>query len=174
MKVSFLDLKAQYRTIEADVRAAVDEVLQAQNFILGDQVRALEEKIAEFCGATAAVGCASGTDALYLSLKALGVGQGDEVVTVPYTFFATAGAIWNVGARPVFVDIEPDTFNLDPTKLEAAISPKTKAIIPVHLYGQCADMEPILEVAREKTELLSGLDSRTGQYYPSHLAAFER
>lgn len=147
MKVPFLDLKAQYRTIKAEIQASVEEVFEAQNFILGEQVKRLESEVASYCGSKMAIGCASGTDALYLALRALEIGAGDEVVTVPYTFFATAGAIWNTGARPVFVDIQPDTYNLDPAKLEAAITARTKAIIPVHLYGQCADMGPILEIA---------------------------
>ncbi len=150
VKVPFLDLKAQYRTIREEVREAIDQVIEDQNFILGAQVQALEARIAEYCGVATAVGCASGTDALYLALRALGVGRGDEVVTVPYTFFATAGAIWNLGARPVFVDIEPQTYNLDPSKLEEAITPRTKAILPVHLFGQCADMNPILKISHAR------------------------
>jgi dTDP-4-amino-4,6-dideoxygalactose transaminase len=150
VKIPFLDLKAQYRTIREEVREAIDRVMEDQNFILGAQVQTLEARIADYCGVATAVGCASGTDALYLALRALGVGRGDEVVTVPYTFFATAGAIWNLGARPVFVDIEPRTYNLDPSKLEDAITPRTKAILPVHLFGQCADMNPILKVARAR------------------------
>jgi len=147
VKVPFLDLKAQYRTIKDEIRTSVEEVFEAQNFILGEQVKRLEIEVASYCGSKTAIGCASGTDALYLALRALEIGAGDEVVTVPYTFFATAGAIWNTGARPVFVDIQADTYNLDPAKLEAAITARTKAIIPVHLYGQCADMGPILEIS---------------------------
>lgn len=150
MKVPLLDLKAQYETIRGEIRAAIEEVVEEQNFILGRQVAALETRIAALCGVPAAVGCASGTDALYLALRALGVRPGDEVITVPYTFFATAGSIHHAGARPVFVDIEPATYNLDPAKLEGAITPRTKAILPVHLFGQCADMDPILAVARAK------------------------
>jgi dTDP-4-amino-4,6-dideoxygalactose transaminase len=150
VKVPLLDLKAQYKTIRDEVRAAVDEVMASQSFILGPQVAELESKVAAVCGVPAAVGCASGTDALYLSLRALDIGSGDEVVTVPYTFFATAGAIANVGARPVFVDIEPDTFNMNPEKIDRAITPRTKAIIPVHLFGQCADMPRIGAAAAMK------------------------
>jgi dTDP-4-amino-4,6-dideoxygalactose transaminase len=150
VKVPLLDLKAQYVTIREEIRAAIDAVVEEQNFILGKQVQALEQKVAALCGVPAAVGCASGTDAIYLALRALGVGPGDEVVTVSYTFFATAGSVWNTGARPVFVDIEPGTYNLDPAKLEAAITPRTKAIMPVHLFGQCADMDPINAVARAR------------------------
>ena len=118
MKVPFLDLKAQYATIRDELRSAVDEVLESQRFILGPQVAALEQDVARFCHVPYAVGVASGTDALLLSLKALGVGQGDGVVTVPFTFFATAGAIANLGARPIFVDIEDASFNMDPKALE--------------------------------------------------------
>ena len=118
MKVPFLDLKAQYATIRDELRSAVDEVLESQRFILGPQVAALEQDVARFCHVPYAVGVASGTDALLLSLKALGVGQGDGVVTVPFTFFATAGAIANLGARPIFVDSEDASFNMDPKALE--------------------------------------------------------
>jgi len=150
VKVPLLDLKAQYETIRGEIRAAIDAVVEEQNFILGRQVAELESKVAALCGVATAVGCASGTDALHLALRALGVGPGDEVITVPYTFFATAGSIHHAGARPVFVDIEPATYNLDPSKLEDAITPRTKAIMPVHLFGQCADMAPILSIARAK------------------------
>jgi dTDP-4-amino-4,6-dideoxygalactose transaminase len=166
MNVPLLDLQAQYATIKDKVRAAVDEVLGSQRFVLGAQVSALEEEIAKLCEVPFAVGVASGTDALLLSLKALGVGPGDSVVTVPFTFFATAGTIVNLGARPIFVDIEPAGFEMDPEKLssflarECTFNPAekkmvhkasgtiVKAIVPVHLYGQCADMDEILEVAR--------------------------
>ena len=166
MNVPLLDLQAQYATIKDKVRAAVDAVLESQRFILGAQVSALEEAIAKFCGVPFAVGVASGTDALLLSLKALGVGPGGSVITVPFTFFATAGTVVNLGARPIFVDIEPAGFEMDPEKLstflerECTFSPSTKktvhkssnttvkAILPVDLYGQCADMDEILAIAR--------------------------
>jgi dTDP-4-amino-4,6-dideoxygalactose transaminase len=166
MNVPLLDLQAQYATIKDKVRAAVDAVFESQRFILGSQVSALEEEIAKFCGVPFAVAVASGTDALLLSLKALGVGPGDSVVTVPFTFFATAGTIVNLGARPIFIDIESSGFEMDPQKLSTFLerectfslsahrtvhkSSKTtvKAILPVHLYGQCADMDEILEIAR--------------------------
>jgi dTDP-4-amino-4,6-dideoxygalactose transaminase len=150
VKVPLLDLKAQYETIREEIRAAIDRVVEEQNFILGRQVAELEAGIAALCGVPAAVGCASGTDALYLALRALGAGSGDEVITVPYTFFATAGSIHHAGATPVFVDIEPATYNLDPARLEAAITPRTRAILPVHLFGQCADMDPIQAVANAR------------------------
>jgi len=149
MEVPLLDLKAQFERIKDEVTAAIHSVLESQRFILGPEVSELEKAIAEYSNCAAAVGVSSGTDALLASLMTLGIGQGDEVITTPYTFFATAGSIWRVGAKPVFVDIEPETFNLDPTKIEAAITDKTKAIIPVHLFGQIAEMDPIVEVARK-------------------------
>ncbi len=150
MKVPLLDLKAQYRQIRKEVMAAMEAVCDDQGFILGPRVAEFEQAVAKYVGSTHAVGVASGSDALLLSLMALGVRAGDDVVTVPFTFFATAGAISRLGARPVFVDIRPETFNLDPNRLEAAITPRTKAIIPVHLFGQCAEMEAIRDIAGRK------------------------
>ena len=147
MRVPLLDLKAQYRPIRAEIMAAVESVCDEQAFILGARVADLEKDIQGYVGASHAVGVASGTDAILLSLMACGVGPGDEVVTVPYTFFATAGSISRLGARPVFVDIKPDTFNMDPACLAAAMTARTKAVLPVHLYGQCAEMEPIMRAA---------------------------
>jgi dTDP-4-amino-4,6-dideoxygalactose transaminase len=165
MEVPLLDLKAQYATIREKVRAAVDEVLESQRFILGPHVAALEEETARLCGVPCAVGLASGTDALLLSMKAVGVGTGDAVVTSPYTFFATAGAVINLGARPLFVDIEAAGFNMDPERLSdllrrdctfdatsrklihTATGTLIKAIVPIHLYGQCAAMDEILSIA---------------------------
>ena len=146
--VPALDLKAQYHTIKGELDEAVRAVVESQYFVLGPEVAGFEAEAAAYCGAARAVGCASGSDALLLPLLAWGIGHGDEVVTSPYSFFATAGAIWRTGARPVFVDIEPDTYNIDPALIEAAVTPETRAIIPVHLYGQVADMEPIVELAR--------------------------
>lgn len=147
MRVPLLNMKAEYADLQEQINAAISEVFAATNFINGKQVTELEEQIAAYCGSRFAVGVASGTDALLLALRAVGVQPGDEVITVPFSFFATAGTIANVGAKPVFVDIDPQTFNLDPTKLETAISERTRAIMPVHLFGQCADMDAINEVA---------------------------
>lgn len=142
-----LDLKAQFETIRGEVVPAIEAVIETHQYCNGPPVRELERLLGEYCDCAAAVGVSSGTDALLCSLMALGVGAGDEVITSPYSFFATAGAIWRLGARPVFVDIEPDTFNIDPAKIEAAVTGKTKAIIPVHLFGQMAEMDPIVAVA---------------------------
>ncbi len=145
-----LDLKAQFAAIEAEVRAALEEVLASQQFILGPQGAALEQEIARLCGARFGVGVASGTDALLLSLRACGVGPGDEVIAPAFTFIATTGAATALGARPAFVDIDPATYNLDPRQLRTKITAKTKAILVVHLYGLPADMDAILEIARGK------------------------
>lgn len=147
MNIPLLDLKAQFQPLRAEIMAAVQTVCDEQGFILGPRVVAFEEAVAKYTGARYAISCASGSDALLLSLMAMGVGHGDEVITVPFTFFATAGAISRLGAKPVFIDIQRDTFNLDPAQLERAITPRTKAIIPVHLFGQCADMEAINRIA---------------------------
>jgi dTDP-4-amino-4,6-dideoxygalactose transaminase len=148
MKVPFLDLKAQYQRIKKDIDQAINEVVSEQHFILGPKVEALEETIAAYSSARYGIGVASGSDALSLALQAVGIGFGDEVITTPFTFFATAGSISKIGAKPVFVDIDPKTYNLDPTKIEGRISSATKAIMPVHLFGQSADMEPIKTLAR--------------------------
>ncbi len=149
MKVPLLDLRAQYATIKEEVQRAINEVLASQNFILGRQVAELEVKMASYCGVRWAIGVASGTDALLLSLMALDIKTGDEVITTPYTFFSTVSSITRLGATPVFVDIDPKTFNIDSTKIEEKITPRTKAIIPVHLFGQTADMDTILKLARK-------------------------
>ena len=140
MRVPLLDLTRQYRQIAAEIERVLPEVVESQQFVLGPRVEAFEHEVAAHLGVPHAVGCASGTDALLLSLRALDVKPGDEVVTSPFTFFATAGAIHNVGARPVFADIQPDTFNLDPAAADAATGARTRAIVPIHLFGQMADM----------------------------------
>jgi dTDP-4-amino-4,6-dideoxygalactose transaminase len=145
----FLDLKAQFASIRDEVLAAVTKVLDSQHFILGPEVEAFEREIAAYSGTHFAVGCASGSDALLLALMALGVREGDEVVTTPFTFGATAGAIVRLNARPVFVDIDPQTYNLDTKKLAGALTPRTKAILPVHLFGLAAEMGEILRLASE-------------------------
>ncbi len=146
--IPLLDLKAQYRGIKSELDAAVIHVLENAQFILGPEVAAFEREFAAYSGAAEAVGVNSGTSALHLALLAAGVGPGDEVITVPFTFIATAAAIGYTGATPVFVDIDPVTFNIDVNRIEAAITPRTKAILPVHLFGQPADMDPIMEIAR--------------------------
>jgi dTDP-4-amino-4,6-dideoxygalactose transaminase len=150
MRVPLLDLKGQYAEIRAEIREAIDRVCDSQYFILGPEVTGLEEEVARFCGSKFAVGVSSGTDALLAALMALEVKPGDEVVTTTYSFFATAGVVARLGAVPVFVDIDPATFNIDPAQARAKVTSKTKAILPVHLYGRCADMDPILEVGRER------------------------
>ncbi len=155
MKVPLLDLKKQYRTIRREVLAVVEEIFESQQFILGPRVESLEKAIADYCGAAHAVGVSSGSSALLISLMAAGIGAGDIVVTPTYTFFATAGAVVRVGAVPLFVDIEADSYNLSPEELEKALSRlpadrrrSVRAVIPVHLYGQCAEMDPIVEICR--------------------------
>lgn len=145
--VPFIDLVAQHNVIGEEVLAVVHKVFAEQRFILGDEVASLETEVAQYCDAREAIGCASGTDALLLALMALDLKPGDEVITTPYSFFATAGCIVRAGAKPVFVDIEPQTFNLDPYAVAAAITPRTRAIMPVHLFGQCAEMDPLWRLA---------------------------
>lgn len=156
MKVPLLDLKAQYRSIKKEIISATSEIFDSQMFILGPKVAEFEAQAAEYCGCSYSVGVSSGTDALLLSLMAAGIGNGDIVITTPYTFFATAGVISRVGATPMFVDIEEDTFNMDPVLLNETIRSmddsqlkKIKAVIPIHLFGQCADMSPILKTSRK-------------------------
>jgi dTDP-4-amino-4,6-dideoxygalactose transaminase len=146
--IPFVDLKAQYQSIKPEIDAAVIGVLESTQFVLGSAVLAFEQSFAPYCQAQHAVGVSNGTSALHLALLSAGVGRGDEVITTPFTFIASVSAIDYTGARPVFVDIDPDSFTIDPAKIEAAITPRTKAILPVHLYGRTADMDPILEIAR--------------------------
>ncbi len=145
--IPMVDLQRQYQSLRTEIDAALQEVLQGARFILGPNVQALEEELADYLGVEHAITCASGTDALQLALHAAGVGPGDEIITTPFTFIATAEAIRYLGAEPVFVDIEPRTFNLDPEQIEAAISPRTRAVLPVHLFGQPANLPRIREIA---------------------------
>jgi len=146
--IPFADLKAQYHSIKPEIDAAISRVLESSQFILGEEVAAFENEFARYTGADHAIGVNSGTSALHLALVAAGIGEGDEVITVPFTFVATVAAVLYTGARPAFVDIDPLSYTMDPNRIEAAITPRTKAILPVHLYGQPADMDPILEIAR--------------------------
>lgn len=169
--VPALNLKAQYQSIRDEIEPMILGLCESQMFVMGPEVEKLEAELAEYCQAGRGIGCASGTDALLLPLMARGIGAGDEVITSPYTFFATAGSIWRTGARPVFVDIEPDSYNIDPSKIEAAITPRTRVIIPVHLYGQTADMDPIREIAgRHGLFVLEDAAQAIGAAYKGHRA----
>jgi dTDP-4-amino-4,6-dideoxygalactose transaminase len=148
VRVPYLDLKAQYQSIKPEIDAAIARVLESGQFVLGPEVAAFEQEFATYCGAAECIALNSGTSALHLALLAAGVRPGDEVITVPFTFVASVAAVIYAGARPVLVDIDPRSFNMDPAAIEAAITPRTKAILPVHLYGQPADMAPIMEVAQ--------------------------
>jgi len=150
MRVKLLDLEAQYQPLRTEILAAITRVCDSQQFILGPEVDALERELGAHLGLSHVIAVSSGTDALLVALMALGIGAGDEVITSTFSFFATAGCIARLGATPVLVDIDPVTFNLDPALVAAAITPRTRAIVPVHLYGLCADMDPIVDVAREK------------------------
>src|SRR5688572_13867973 len=150
MNVPMLDLVAQFATIKDEVVPAMMKVIETQQFIMGQAVPQLEVEIAQLSHAKHGIGCASGTDALLLPLKALNLKPGDEVITTPFTFFATAGTIHNAGGTPVFVDIQPDTFNIDPGAVQRAVTPRTRAIMPVHLYGQMADMLELMQIGRSR------------------------
>ncbi len=149
-RFDFLDLKAQFATIREEVMDAITKVMESQHFILGTEVRLLEEEVAAMLGAKHAISCASGSDALVLAMMAAGIGPQDEVITTPFTFVATAGSIARLGAKPVFVDIEADTFNIDASQIEAAVTPRTRGILPVHLFGFPADLNPILDLAEDR------------------------
>ena len=149
MQVPLLDLRAQYAPLKEEILATVAEICDSQRFILGDKVETFEKELAAYCQSGAAVGVSSGSDALLIALMAEGIKPGDEIITSPFTFFATVGAIVRAGAKPVFADIDPVTFNIDPAKIAEKITPKTRAIIPVHLFGQAADMDPIVALAKE-------------------------
>src|SRR4030042_3719255 len=146
--IPFFDLQAQYQRIKPEIEAAINTILESSQFVLGKKVAGFEDEFAAYCQTRFAIAVNSGTSALHLALLAASIGTGDEVITIPFTFVATVAAIVYTGARPLFVDVEPRSFTMDPKKIEAAITERTKAIIPVHLYGQMADMDPILEIAR--------------------------
>jgi dTDP-4-amino-4,6-dideoxygalactose transaminase len=149
MPVPLLDMRRQYEPLKEQILSAIASVCESGRFVLGPDCEQLETALAKYCHTDHAIACASGSDALLLALMAYDIGRGDEVIMPTYTFFATAGAVWRVGAKPVFVDLDPATYNIDPAKIEAAITPATKAIIPVHLYGQCADMDAINAIAKK-------------------------
>jgi len=148
--VPLLDLKTQYAALREEIEPAIAEVVETQSFVLGPRVERLERAVADYVGSTSAIGCASGTDALILALAALDVGPGDEVVTTPFSFFSTASCAYKVGARPRFADIDPETFNLDPASVEGVLGPRTRVLLPVHLFGQCAPMDAVMQIADER------------------------
>lgn len=169
--VPFIDLVPQFEAMSGDIMSAVEKVFSEQKFILGDEVAQLENEIAAYCDARHAIGCNSGTDALIIALQALGIGEGDEVITTPFSFFATASSICRVGAIPVFVDIDPESFNLDPLAVAEAITPRTKAIMPVHLFGQCCDMDPLWRLAQKyNLELVEDACQAIGAEYQGRKA----
>lgn len=169
--IPLLDLKAGYGPMREEIQAAIERVVESQNFILGPEVEAFEEEVAVYSQCRYGIGVSSGTDALLVALMAIDLRPGDEVVTTPYTFFATAGTIWRLGAKPVFVDIDPATYNIDPAAIEAAITPRTRAIMPVHLYGQMAEMDQIMEIAiRHKLYVIEDAAQSIGSEYKGRRA----
>src|SRR5438552_458196 len=175
MEVPYFDLKAQYDGLREDILAALDRVCRTASFILGEEVARFEEEFAAYCGVKHCVAVNTGTSALHLALLAVGVQPGDEVITTPNTFIATAEAISYVGARPVFVDIDPATANLDPERIEAAIRARTRAIVPVHLYGRPADLDPILTIAaRHDLPVVEDACQAHGARYRGRRAAWAR
>jgi len=167
VNIPLLDLKAIHEPIRTEILSAVEKVIESNTFILGPEVQKIENRVAAYCNTKFAIGVSSGTDALLISLMALGIGHGDEVITTPFSFFATVGVVVRVGAKPVFVDIDPVTYNIDPGKIEKAITSKTRVIIPVHLYGQCAEMDPILEIAEKyNLEVIEDAAQAIGAEYP--------
>lgn len=169
MKIPMLDLSEQYASLKEEVMQALDEVMSSSRFILGSEVEKIEQDIAKYSHVKHGIGCGNGSDAIHIALQAAGIGEGDEVITTPFTFFATGGAIVRAGAKPVYIDIDPNNFNMDPSKIEAAITENTKAIIPVHLYGQMADMVKIMEVAKRHNLIViedaaQAIGAKQGQY----------
>jgi len=169
MHIPFVDLKTQYRVIKDDILAEIGDALDGMQLLLGKNVKTLESDFAAYCSTEFAIGVGSGTDALYVALRACGIGPGDEVITVPNTFIATVEAIILTGARPIFVDIDADTYNIDISQIEKVINSQTKAILPVHLYGQPANMEPILEIAHAyKLKVIEDACQAHGAEYKGH------
>lgn len=171
MAVPLIDITRQYEPIRKEIDDAIKRVVDHAGFILGPEVKIFEAEIASFCGVEHAMGVASGTDALLLALRACGVGPGTEVITSAFSFFASAGVISRLGARPVFVDIDPDTYNIDPSLIEDAITERTRVIMPIHLYGQCADMDPIMDVARKHSiKVVEDAAQAIGSKYKNRIA----
>lgn len=171
MAVPLIDLKRHYVPIRAQIDRAMARVIDHAGFILGPEVKQFESDMAAYCGVKHAIGVASGTDALLLALRACGVGPGDEIITSAFSFFASAGVISRLGARPVFVDIDADTYNIDPALVASAITPKTKVILPIHLFGQCADMDPIVEIAaRNNLKVVEDAAQAIGSGYRDRMA----